>query len=251
MTWPFVKMNGLGNDFIVVADSGAPFAPTPAQIRALASREGPYGCDQVIAITRSPRAHAAMRIWNSSGEEVEHCGNGARCVAWLMMAALDLDSVRLDTASGVLAASRRGQWLVQVDMGEPRLKWSEIPLAHPADTLNLPADLTAGLLQDGGAKLGLGAAASMGNPHVTFFVADLDSPRVTVLGPPLETAPLFPQKVNVGFAEPLGPERLRLKVWERGAGLTSACGTGACAAVVNAVRRGLTGREVTVLTDGG
>jgi diaminopimelate epimerase len=243
MSFQFIKMNGLGNDFIVVPDDHARFEPTAEQARAIARRDGPTGCDQLIAITRSDRAHARMRIWNADGGEVENCGNAARCVAWLTMKALDLDDVRLDMAAGVLAAHREGPWRVSVDMGAPRLEWREIPLAMDLDTREVPLAFDP--------RLGAPGCVSMGNPHVVFFVPDAEGAPVADLGPRLETHWLFPRRVNVGFAEIKARDRLRVRVWERGAGLTKACGTGACAALVAAHRRGLCDRDVTVEMDGG
>ena len=243
MSFRFIKMNGLGNDFVVVPSDGTAFDPSPSQVRALTGREGAIGCDQLIAITPSNRAHAGMRIWNADGGEVEHCGNAARCVAWLMMRALDLDEVRISTAAGVLAARRDGAWRVTVDMGEPRLGWREIPLAQNMDTREIRL-----IFED---TLGAPGCVSMGNPHVTFFVADAEQTPAQTLGPPIESHWLFPERVNVGFAQIERRDRIRLRVWERGSGLTLACGTGACAAVVAAHRRGLCDRRATVETDGG
>ncbi len=243
MNRPFVKMNGLGNDFIIVPDPDAAFTPDATQVCGLARRDGSLGCDQLISIVPSARAHAAMRIWNADGQEVEHCGNAARCVSWLLMEAYSLDGVRLATPSGVLTAHREGPWRVSVDMGEPRLDWRDVPIAAPQDTLTLPMDLAPGLPR--------AAAVSMGNPHATFFVADLEGVAIETLGPHIERAALFPNGVNVGFAEIRAFDQIRLRVWERGAGLTKSCGTGACAALVNAARRGLTARTAVVSTDGG
>ena len=243
MSLRFVKMNGLGNDFVIVPTDVLPFEPRPDQVRALAGRVSGIGCDQVIAITPSDCAHAGMRIWNADGDEVEHCGNAVRCVSWLMMRALGLDQVRVETPSGVLRAHRDGSWGVTVDMGEPRLGWRDIPLAWEIDTreIRLPFD----------EALGAPGCVSMGNPHVTFFVPDATTTKAETLGPVIERHWLFPRRVNVGFAQIVRPDRIRLRVWERGAGLTKACGTGACAAVVAAQRRGLCDRRAVVEMDGG
>jgi diaminopimelate epimerase len=243
MSFQFIKMNGLGNDFVVVADEEARFAPSPDQVRAIAGRDRLIGCDQLIAITRSDRAHARMRIWNADGGEVEHCGNAARCVAWLTMKAMDLDQVRIDMPAGVLTARSAGAWRVEVDMGPPRLDWNEIPLAFELDTRDLGVAFDPRLSHPG--------CVSMGNPHVTFFVTEAAAAPVEELGPIIERHWLFPQRVNVGFAEIKAWDRIRLRVWERGAGLTKACGTGACAALVAAYRRGLCDRTATVEMDGG
>jgi diaminopimelate epimerase len=243
MSFSFIKMNGLGNDFVIVPDDEARFAPTPAQARAIARRGGPWGCDVIAAISRSERAHAALRFWNPDGAEVEHCGNAARCVAWLLMRALDLDQVRMDTPSGLLSARRESPWRVMIDMGEPRLDWREIPLSFQIDTREVRIPFDPGL--------GAPGCVSMGNPHVTFFVPDLAAVAVSEIGPRIENHWLFPRRVNVGFAQIEAPDRVRLRVWERGAGLTKACGTGACAALVAAHRRGLCGPDATFVLDGG
>jgi diaminopimelate epimerase len=243
MSFHFIKMNGLGNDFVIVPDDEGRFAPTPPQARAIARRGGPWGCDVIAAVTRSPRAHAGVRFWTPDGEEVEHCGNAVRCVAWLLMRALDLDHVRMDTPSGILSARRDSPWRVTIDMGEPRLDWREIPLSFQIDTREVRIPFEPGL--------GAPGCVSMGNPHVTFFVPDLSAVAVTEIGPRIENHWLFPRRVNVGFAQIEAPDRIRLRVWERGAGLTKACGTGACAALVAAHRRGLCGPDATLVLDGG
>jgi diaminopimelate epimerase len=243
MSLPFIKMNGLGNDFVIVPADGAPFEPTAEQARAIADREGGIGCDQLIAITRSHAAHAGMRIWNADGGEVAACGNAARCAAWLVMEALDLDRAHLETPAGVLAAQRAGDRRVTVDMGAPRLGWRDIPLARTLDTCRLEIEIGPLLAQPG--------CVSMGNPHVVFFVPDVQAAPVTRAGPLMERHPLFPERTNVSFAQILSPHRIRLRVWERGVGETRACGTGACAAVVAAHRRGLADRAVVVELDGG
>jgi len=243
MAYDFVKMNGLGNDFVVVSAETSPFEPSADQVRAIADRETGVGCDQLIAVTRSFRAHAGMRIWNADGGEVEACGNAARCVAWLSMEAVELDRVRIETVAGVLEAQRTGPARICVDMGPPRLDWSEIPLLGPHDTRELDLEFDSTLRRPG--------CVSMGNPHVVFFVADVATAPILDAGPFMERHPLFPKRANVGFSQILDRRRMRLRVWERGAGLTSACGTGACAAVVAAHRRGLSDRRVVVALDGG
>jgi diaminopimelate epimerase len=239
----FLKMNGLGNDFVIVAGDGAAFEPTAAEARAIADRDHGIGCDQLIAIAPSDKAEARMRIWNADGGEVEACGNAARCVAWLMMEASGRDQTSLETAGGLLAARRAGPGAVTIDMGAPGLGWRDIPLSSEQDTRRIAAPLDA--------ALGAPGAVSMGNPHVVFFVSDVESAAVNEAGPRLERHPLFPERANVGFAQIIDRGRIRLKVWERGVGQTRACGTGACAALVAAARRGLTGRAATVQLDGG
>ena len=250
MSRPFRKMNGLGNDFVVVEARSAPFAPSAAEVRAIADRTAGVGCDQLIAIEPSQTpldgVEAKVRFWNSDGEEVGACGNGTRCVGWLLMQAAGTDRVVIETRAGKLIATRAGERLVSVDMGEPGLSWADIPLASEHDTRALDVKLTDH------PQLGTApGCVSMGNPHVVFFVDDLDAVPVSEIGPAIEHHPLFPQQANVGFAQVIDRGRIRLRVWERGAGLTKACGTGACAALVAAARRDLTDRSAIVVVDGG
>jgi diaminopimelate epimerase len=238
MTIPFVKMHGCGNDFVILDDRSRAFAIDPARAAALADRHMGIGCDQVIVIEAAETADAFMRIYNPDGSEAGACGNATRCVADILMREGGRTEITIRTISGDLPATRRADGLIRVDMGPARLDWTDIPLARPMDTLRL--DLP-----------GEPAAVSMGNPHATLFVADLDAAHVTSQGPKLEHDPIFPQHANIGFAQVIDPETIRLKVWERGAGLTLACGSGACATLVNAHRRGLTHRKARVIVDGG
>ncbi len=265
----FLKMHGCGNDFVVLdarppplgmpsfglppfgltpfglTPSGlTPSDVTPARAAAIASRRTGVGCDQVIVIEPSPdgAADAFMRIRNPDGTEAGACGNATRCIASLLAASTGRARQVIRTIAGDLPSEVLPSGLVRVDMGPVRLDWRDVPLAHAMDTLDL--DLTHGPVSHP-------AAASMGNPHATFFVPDLDALPLAAIGPVLEHDPLFPERANIGFVQVLSPDRIRLRVWERGAGLTLACGSGACAALVNAARRGLTGRVATVLVDGG
>lgn len=248
MTRPFVKMNGAGNDFVVVDALSEPFAPTAEQARAIADRAAGQGCDQLIAIAPSDRADAFMRVWNADGGVVETCGNALRCVGWMLMESTGKDQVTIDTLGGPTTARKVSAHEVQVDMGRPRLDWAEIPLAEDMDTRGI--ELQVGPIDD--PVLHTPGAVSMGNPHVVFFMDHVpDDGFVRGTGSLIEHHPLFPQGVNVGFAHILAPDRIRLRVWERGAGLTRACGTGACAALVAAARRGLSARRATVVVDGG
>jgi diaminopimelate epimerase len=249
MTRPFVKMNGAGNDFVVVNALDRPFAPTPDQVRALADRATGEGFDQLIAIEPSPDGgDAFMRVWNADGGVVETCGNALRCVGWMLMQASGANRAAIDTLGGATTASRAGDHRVTVDMGPPRLDWTQIPLAEEMDTRNIELQLgpiDAPVLHTPG-------AVSMGNPHVVFFVDHTPSDAfVTANGSLIEHHPLFPEGVNVGFAHVVARDHIRLRVWERGAGLTKACGTGACAALVACARRGLTDRDARVEVDGG
>ena len=239
----YFKMNGCGNDFVILdARSRGALPLSEMQARAIADRKSGVGCDQVIALERSMRGDAFMRIWNADGGESDACGNAARCVAWLLMEEGGAVSRRIETPAGILYAERAGEHVITVDMGSPLLRWEEIPLAHAMATDRMDYDVN-GLPAPG--------AVNMGNPHVVFFVNDVRAAPLDTLGPRIERDSLFPQRVNVGFAEVRSPQQIRLRVWERGAGLTKACGTGACAAVVAAHRQGRTGRSVDVLVDGG
>ena len=241
---PFIKMHGLGNDFVVVDARSQPFPLTDATARAIADRREGVGCDQLLILEppTNGSADVFLRIRNHDGGEVGACGNGTRCVASLVMGELGRDAIVIETAAGLLQAKAAGADRVTVDMGAARLGWDEIPLSEERDTLHL--DVTNGPLVDP-------VGVNMGNPHAVFFVDDVESLPLAELGPPLEHHPLFPERANIGAAQFIGPDRLRLRVWERGAGLTRACGSGACAAAVAAARRGLTGRKVEVVLDGG
>jgi diaminopimelate epimerase len=239
----FFKMHGLGNDFVVLDGRREPLAVDGAAARALADRRTGIGCDQIIVL-ETPRgpAHVAMRILNADGSGAAACGNATRCIARLIGEETGRSRVRIETASGVLDTEILDGGLVTVDMGPPRTGWRDIPLARPMDTEAV--ELRAGPLSDP-------VCTGMGNPHATFFVADPEEVDLAALGPVLEHDALFPERANIGVAAVRSRERIRLRVWERGAGITQACGTGACAALVAACRRGLTERRATIVLDGG
>ena len=241
---PFRKMHGLGNDFVVLdrRDGGAAIAPAAA--RLLADRHLGIGCDQVIVIEqpRDRAARAFMRILNADGSDAEACGNATRCVAALLAAESGEVRLRIETVAGLLAAEALPDGRVSVDMGMVRTDWREIPLARAMDTAHV--DLALGPLADP-------VCTNIGNPHATFFVADAEAVELATLGPALEHDALFPERANIGVASIAGHDAIRLRVWERGVGLTLACGSGACAALVAAHRRGLTGRAATIAVDGG
>ena len=242
----FQKMQGAGNDFVVLDARAGGFSAkafTTASAKAIAERRTGVGCDQVVLI-ESPcgEGTAAMRIHNADGGEVTACGNAARCVALLLMTERGEDHVSLETAAGLVEAVREARDRIRIDMGIAKTDWQAIPLKEAADTLHLD-------LRDG--ELGDAVAVSMGNPHAVFFVEDVEKVPLAEAGPRLEHAPLFPERANIGIAQVLSEDRLRLRVWERGAGLTRACGSGACAAVVAANRRGLLRPEAEVVQDGG
>lgn len=241
---PFLKMHGLGNDFVVFDARRDALVLDDATARAIADRHAGVGCDQLVVIepARDPAADAFMVIRNADGGEVSACGNATRCVAWMLMRESGRDAAVIQTRAGLLRARAAGGDAVTVDMGPALLEWRDIPLAEPRDTLHL--DIAAEGLNDP-------VAVGMGNPHMVFFVADAEAVDLARLGPPLERHPLFPERANVEVAQILTPERIRMRVWERGAGITRACGTGACATLVAAARRGLSGRRAEIVLDGG
>jgi diaminopimelate epimerase len=237
-------MHGAGNDFVVLDARTRPFEIDGEIAASIADRRTGIGCDQLIVVgpSRQPAADTFMTIYNSDGSEVSACGNATRCVAWMLMAESGLGQVTIETNAGLLSAFAAGEKRISVDMGPARLDWDQIPLASQMDTLHLP--MASGGLTD---PVGVG----MGNPHAVFFVPDAEAVALTLLGPGLEHDPLFPERTNVEVAQILSPERIRMRVWERGVGITLACGTGACATLVAAARRGLTGRKADVVVDGG
>ena len=243
MSIPFVKMHGLGNDFVVLDARARPLDWSEEGYRRVADRRTGIGCDQFMVL-RPPAADGDvfMEIRNADGGEVEACGNGTRCVAALLFDERGRDDAAVETVAGTLRAARGPDGLVRVDMGPARLAWDEIPLARPADTLGL--DLAHGPLERP-------TATNIGNPHATFFVEDAEAVDLECWGPRVEHDLSFPERANVGVAEMQGRDAMRLRVWERGVGVTRACGTGACAAVAAAVRRGLGARRMEVRLDGG
>lgn len=237
---PFIKMQGCGNDFVVLDARSVPLPRL--DFARIADRHFGIGCDQVIILERAEGADVKMRIVNADGSEVNSCGNASRCVGWLIAQEKPgIASAKILTNAGIVEAFVSGS-NVRVDMGAPRLEWNEIPLSHKEDTLHLSA--AEGDLKDA-------VGVSMGNPHAVFFVKDANAVKLEALGPKLEHNALFPERANIGVAEVIDAQTINLRVWERGSGLTLACGTGACAALVAACRRGLTGRKATVELPGG
>ncbi len=242
-------MHGLGNDFVVLDGRQTPLDLSLQRRRAIADRRLGVGCDQLIVL-EPPTDRAAdvfMRIYNPDGGEAGACGNATRCVASVLMDERKTDLVTVQTISGLLESQKAGTGanglpVISVDMGPAGLDWRDIPVARACDTKHMPVG--AGPLQDP-------VGTSMGNPHATFFVDDLDSIPLAELGPRLEHDPFFPERANIGVAQVIAPGRMKLRVWERGAGLTLACGSGACAAVVAASRRGLVDRKADVLLQEG
>ena len=241
---PFRKMHGLGNDFVVLDRRRHSVAIDARAARTLADRRTGIGCDQVILIEppHDPAAVLLMRILNADGSEAEACGNASRCIARLVAEETGGRQVTIETVAGLLATELLPDHSVAVDMGPIRTLWRDIPLAREMDTDRV--DLAFG-------PLAMPVCTNIGNPHATFFVADAEAIDLAALGPLLEHDPLFPERANIGVATVLDHDRIRLRVWERGAGITRACGTGACAALVAGHRRGLTGRRATVALDGG
>ena len=250
-TTPFLKMHGLGNDFVVLDARTAALDLTLERRRTIADRRLGVGCDQLIVLEppTEREADVFMRIYNPDGGEAQACGNATRCVASVVMDERKTDQVTVQTVAGLLESQKTGIGsnglpVISVDMGLARLDWREIPVAQACDTNHMPVGI--GPLQDP-------VGTNMGNPHATFFVEDAAAIPLAELGPKLEHDRFFPERANIGVAQLLGEGRLRLRlrVWERGAGITLACGSGACAAVVAASRRGLVPRKADVVLEGG
>ena len=234
---PFTKMHGLGNDFVVLDARAQAIEVTPEMAKAIGHRQFGVGFDQLAIITQGA-GDAHLTFYNSDGSLSSACGNATRCIARFLMDEMGRDSLHLTTARGDLAAKDAGNGLTSVNMGHPQLKWDEVPLAHEMDTLHLPID-------------GDPVATGMGNPHCTFFVDDAEAVDLSDLGPRAEHDPLYPERTNVQVAQIVGPDHIRMRVWERGVGVTLASGSSSCATAVAAARRGLTGRAVRIDLDGG
>lgn len=233
-----MKMHGAGNDFVVIDSRGRGAVMTAGLARAVGDRNRGVGFDQLAEITDSDAADFGLVFWNNDGSQAGACGNATRCVSDYVMRGLAVDRVTLLTERGELRAERLADGRVSVNMGHPQRDWQEVPLAQAVDTLHLPLP-------------GDPVAVGMGNPHCIRFVANAESVALADVGPGHEHDPLFPQRTNVEFASLIGPDRLRMRVWERGTGITLACGSGACATAVAAHLRGLTGRHVVLDVDGG
>lgn len=235
---PFMKMHGAGNHFVVIDTRGQPAVATAALARAIADPARGVGFDQLAEIRDGDGADINLDFWNTDGSRADSCGNATRCVADHVMRQSGKPSLTIRTGRGLLRAERLADGRVSVNMGQPMLSWAEVPLAREVDILRLP--LAGGPV-----------AVGMGNPHAVHFVANAEAVDLARLGPAIEHDPLFPQRTNVEFASLSGPDRLRMRVWERGTGITLACGSGACAAAVASSLRGLTGRHVVIDVDGG
>ncbi len=244
---PVLKMNGIGNEILVLDLRGAGATVAAADARAIAA-DPKLRFDQLMALhePRTPEAATFMRIYNTDGSLSSACGNGARCVAWALARNGEGDDLTLETDAGLIHTRREQETLFTVDMGRPRLDWREIPLAHEElDTSDVALHPPVA-----GAPARF-SAVSMGNPHAIFFVEDARAIDLATLGPALEHHPLFPQRANISFAQILGDDAILLRVWERGTGATKACGSAACAALVASARAGRTGRKAAVHLPGG
>ena len=239
---PFTKMHGCGNDFVVLDGRRAPIALTPEAVRRVGDRHRGVGFDQLLLVERDEEADARLRFFNTDGSESSACGNGTRCVARYLFDQGAPPRLRLVVGDRGLAAELLPDGRIAVVMGEPALDWQAIPLASPCDTLEVPLDVP---------ELPRPVAVNMGNPHLVFLVPDVAALDVGRLGAELERHPILPERGNIGFAQLVGQDRVRLRVFERGAGLTLACGSGSCAAMVAARRRGLVGDRVRLALDGG
>lgn len=244
----YAKMNGLGNEILVVDLRSTTATASAAGARALARAPG-LGFDQLMTLHRphDPEADAFVRIYNADGSEAGACGNGTRCVAWFLLRDSQRQDLRIETIGGPIDCVRRSLWDFTVDMGRPRLSWNEIPLRDAvADTRSIDLELPPEL-----AGLGRASVVNMGNPHAIFWVENLEIIDLARLGPQLERHPMFPERANVSLAKIVSKSVIALKVWERGAGLTRACGTAACAAAVAAVRLEFCGRAIQAALPGG
>ena len=238
-------MNGAGNRFVLLDVRGQAglLEIRRSQVRQWARQ---HGFDQLLALEDSDQGDAFMRIWNADGDEVGACGNGTRAAGWVLLEESGAETVSIATAAGLLSARRAGSFQVSVDMGRPGLDWQSIPLSRQADTVEVDIRYDVG-----GVVIERPGAVNMGNPHAVFFIRDVETFPVAKLGPEVEMDPVFPERVNVSFGQIYDPGHIRLRVWERGVGITAACGTAACATLVAAHRRGLAERTASIMADGG
>jgi len=238
----FLKMHGLGNDFVIIDNRKHMLNLSASQIRGLSNRKRGIGCDQLITMEISKtNADIKMRIYNSDGSEVGACGNAARCIGRLMMDEKNNTQVQIEAMDRVLLATRSNE-LISVNMGQAAIDWRDIPLSQKMDTISL--EINEGILENP-------VAVNVGNPHMVFFVKNINEIDLGSIGPKLEHHSFFPKKANIEIAQIISSEKIRVKVWERGAGITEACGSGACAVLVAAVRRNLSDRRAEIELDGG
>ena len=240
MKKPFIKMHGLGNDFVVLDSTKNQYNINKASIQLISNRRFGVGCDQVIEMRHSDKEDIYMKIYNADGTEAEACGNAARCIAGLLFASSPKKAVSIETIAGVLKAESEENGLIKVDMGKPKFFWKDIPLSMNISEINFE-ELT----------LKNGLAINIGNPHIVFFVKDLDAIDINRIGPLIENNSLFPEKVNVEICQLENRKKIKVLVWERGAGNTLACGSGACAALVAAYKNSLSEPQAEIVLDGG
>ena len=238
----FLKMQALGNDFVILDARVGDLGLDAALIGRITDRRFGIGCDQLIVLETSDKTDVFMRIYNADGSAAGACGNATRCVADIILTEKNAQEIGIETISGILKATRHDAENITIDMGPPKLEWNQIPLAEKCDTLNVPVAV--------GSFAGP-VAVNMGNPHAVFFVTDVEKQPVDISGRLLENHPIFPERANIEFVEVKTRDEVRMRVWERGAGITLACGSGACAAAVAAIRRDLTNRKVKIVMDGG
>ena len=237
-------MHGLGNDFVVIDARQTPFTPSETFLRAVSNRKRGIGCDQIVILRPpvSPDADIFLDMYNADATPLRACGNASRCIAALVFRERGQKTCVLETVAGLLKTWEEAPGQIAVDFGHPNLEWDQIPLARCVDTLHAP--VAAG-------DLLAPCCVNMGNPHAVFFVPDVSTVPLAALGPALEHDPLFPERCNIEVAQIISPDRIRMRVWERGTGITEACGSGACAVLVAAVRRALSKRRATIVLDGG
>jgi len=240
MKKPFIKMHGLGNDFVVIDSTKNQYNINKASIQLISNRRYGVGCDQLIEMQNSDKEDVYMKIYNSDGTEAEACGNAVRCVAGLLFASSPKKEVSIETIAGVITAESEENGFIKVDMGKPKFFWKEIPLSIETKDINFKE-----------LSLNNGLAINMGNPHVVFFVKDLSNINIHKVGPLIENNSLFPEKVNVEICQIESRKKIRVLVWERGAGKTLACGTGACAALVAAYTKNLVEPAAEIILEGG
>ncbi len=240
MKKPFIKMHGLGNDFVVIDSTKNQYTLNKSSIQLISDRRFGVGCDQVIEMKPSAKEDIYMKIYNSDGTEAEACGNAARCVAGLLFASNQKKEVSIETVAGVLKAESEEDGLIKVDMGKPSFFWKDIPLSSDISHISFE-------------ELSLinGLAVNMGNPHIVFFVKDINEVDINKVGPLVENSSYFPEKVNVELCQIINKSKVKVTVWERGAGKTLACGTGACAALVAAYKNNLTNPTAEIVLNGG
>ena len=240
MKKPFIKMHGLGNDFVVIDSTKSQYTINKSSIQLISDRRFGVGCDQVIEMKPSAKEDIYMKIYNSDGTEAEACGNAARCVAGLLFASNQKKEVSIETVAGVLKAESEEDGLIKVDMGKPSFFWKDIPLSSDISHISFE-------------ELSLinGLAVNMGNPHIVFFVKDINEVDINKVGPLVENSSYFPEKVNVEVCQIINKSKIKVTVWERGAGKTLACGTGACAALVAAYKNNLTDPTAEIVLNGG